>query len=702
IGDQFNIARNDTGAAAGTATVTTSTGSQILVGGETRVGDSNGGAGTLRLNGGSVTTRSLTIDPTNGVLDLDNGVLTIDGGAMTLPPGTFAINGGTSTDDPMLQFTNGATLLAPSAFAVANLASRSCSLRVLSGSEVRATDLIALASAGAVGSDALVMVSGLGSLLKTNLDLWVGGSGHGEVFAELGGRVESGSGDIGTHAGGTGLVQVTDAGTRWDCTGLISIGGMNGVAGGIGSLGIFDGASVTASGSNPTGMIIFPNSLLHIQGGNLQVTNAIDLRGDIFLNGGTISASQVSLASTASINATGTLDMSFAGTISSGPITLSGPLTVGRASSPSGQFICSRTLNVGSHALSIWHNSPLGGGPRLGDVVMSGGSITMLTPNRVMGLANGDSLTGYGTINGDFNISSAATVTANGGLTFTGIVRPLINGSSITVTGGNVQFPVASSGFTGAGTFDCIVNATNATFTATGPLTLGNGGSIVVGLNRCNINVGSSRIDLNSQFLSGSGNIFDIRGGTLAKPLAFELIGGATPDRLRGHGHVAADLLNLGIMEPDGNLIIDGNFSMFHSSGQRGTLITDISGGSSDRVTVNGVARVAGTLQVRLAPGFVPIPGSSVVIISAQSVILDFFNTVSLPPRAFLDQSGTTISVRFACISDLDADDDTDSDDVLAFFAAFEAGDPTADMDGDGDGDSDDVIIFFDLFDFGC
>ena len=90
------------------------------------------------------------------------------------------------------------------------------------------------------------------------------------------------------------------------------------------------------------------------------------------------------------------------------------------------------------------------------------------------------------------------------------------------------------------------------------------------------------------------------------------------------------------------------------------------------------------------------------IIVSSQSVVLGFFNSVSLPPRAFLDQAASTISVRFACISDLDADDDTDSDDVIAFFAGFDSGESTADMDGDGDSDSDDVIIFFDSFDSGC
>jgi len=55
-----------------------------------------------------------------------------------------------------------------------------------------------------------------------------------------------------------------------------------------------------------------------------------------------------------------------------------------------------------------------------------------------------------------------------------------------------------------------------------------------------------------------------------------------------------------------------------------------------------------------------------------------------------------------ACVGDFDGDSDTDSDDVLGFFTAFDAGDNAADSDGDGDTDSDDIILFFAAWDSGC
>jgi len=53
-----------------------------------------------------------------------------------------------------------------------------------------------------------------------------------------------------------------------------------------------------------------------------------------------------------------------------------------------------------------------------------------------------------------------------------------------------------------------------------------------------------------------------------------------------------------------------------------------------------------------------------------------------------------------SCAGDWDGDDDADSDDVIAFFAAWDGGE--ADVDGDDDTDSDDVVAFFTAWDAGC
>ena len=54
------------------------------------------------------------------------------------------------------------------------------------------------------------------------------------------------------------------------------------------------------------------------------------------------------------------------------------------------------------------------------------------------------------------------------------------------------------------------------------------------------------------------------------------------------------------------------------------------------------------------------------------------------------------------CLGDFDASGGTDGDDVIAFFAAWDAGDSAADVNGDTGVDGDDVILFFARWDTGC
>lgn len=66
---------------------------------------------------------------------------------------------------------------------------------------------------------------------------------------------------------------------------------------------------------------------------------------------------------------------------------------------------------------------------------------------------------------------------------------------------------------------------------------------------------------------------------------------------------------------------------------------------------------------------------------------------------------GSTISFPadlIVCVGDADCDLDTDSDDIILFFGAWDNAELTADVDGDGDTDSDDIIRFFAVWESGC
>ena len=66
------------------------------------------------------------------------------------------------------------------------------------------------------------------------------------------------------------------------------------------------------------------------------------------------------------------------------------------------------------------------------------------------------------------------------------------------------------------------------------------------------------------------------------------------------------------------------------------------------------------------------------------------------------DANANGVPDECECVGDVDHDLDTDSDDILLFFAAWDTGNPMGDVDGDLDTDSDDVVLFFSRWDAGC
>lgn len=61
-----------------------------------------------------------------------------------------------------------------------------------------------------------------------------------------------------------------------------------------------------------------------------------------------------------------------------------------------------------------------------------------------------------------------------------------------------------------------------------------------------------------------------------------------------------------------------------------------------------------------------------------------------------------TIQAEVPCLADFDGDADVDGDDIIAFFAAWDANLSGADLTGDGGVDADDVIVFFAAWDRNC
>jgi hypothetical protein len=137
-------------------------------------------------------------------------------------------------------------------------------------------------------------------------------------------------------------------------------------------------------------------------------------------------------------------------------------------------------------------------------------------------------------------------------------------------------------------------------------------------------------------------------------------------------------------------------------------------GSQYDRLQVEDVAELGGTLQVSLKDGFTPQAGQSFTVMTYESRVGQFA-TVDLPPLPFgllWDVQYGATSLRLVVMANLapnppnsgvdtDVDDDGDSDvfDLLAILQHFGPCPPAPaacpwDLDEDGDVDNDDVLLW--------
>lgn len=692
----LRIASNSNGGSlAGTATINVNTGGLLTVADQTFIGDVDGSTGRLNIDGGEFRTRELVVTPTHGRIDILDGLAVIDGGTFTLPSDSFIMNGSNSLSLPVLRFDSGASMTTVNTLGLATTAGRRARLEVLDGS------VVTVGTALNLGSDATAIVQGTGSQLNMGSGVVVGTFGPSDYQVLDGAHTSSNSLAIAIQALGTGAATVSGVGSQ-STTNILSVGGTTSTPGGTGTLRVLDGGSMTVNNTPLVPVVVHTGGTVLVNSASsLSIANNVDLRGSLQMSGGTFTAASMTATLAASISGTGRIDSSLASNSTSTSLTLSGPLEIGRTAGTS-SFSLVGPVAVGSHTLSLRTTS----NARLGDLSIGGGTVTMLNPHSIV-FANGDSLVGSGTLNGNVQINGSATVTPTGaiGLVFTGVVSPQIS-PSISVNGSRVRLNGTTSGFTGAGTFNCIFVTTGATITATGPISVGNGAAGCVAIGGGTILLGEHTLTFNSPDGINGANLTDIRGGTI-NAVSYELFNNNVLEELRGFGTINAALRNFekiapagpGI-DPTGRIHVSGQFSMI---GNASSLDMDIEAGDFDQMTCPNNITLDGTLTVQFVNGFVPTPGDNWPIIRCLGEnIGGDFDVVNLPPECVLLRTADTVSVYFPCLSDTDADGDADSDDIIAFFAAWDAGNPEGDIDGDGDDDSDDIIAYFAAFDTGC
>jgi uncharacterized repeat protein (TIGR01451 family) len=176
----------------------------------------------------------------------------------------------------------------------------------------------------AAQSTGIATIDGAGSLWTNGHGLYIGFNGNGMLKLTNGGGLSSAFfANVGFSPGSTGTVEITGAGSSFENTGVLSIGGNVSGPGGTGLLRIADGGAASASAVN-----IWNTATLDIGSGGAIGTPTLSIDGALHLAGGAASLDGA-LAMTA--NAATTLEAAAGNEASfavTGAATLGGALTV--------------------------------------------------------------------------------------------------------------------------------------------------------------------------------------------------------------------------------------------------------------------------------------------------------------------------------------------------------------------------------------
>ncbi len=611
----------------------------------------------------------------------------LSGGTVNLTSGSFTSNGtisigssgsGTFNVTGPTASMNGTSLISLLRVGNSSFAGATGTLNVLSGALVQTIGGVSVgAFSGATGN---VLVSGSASgtpsrLITTDAtagDITLGTAGNGSMTVSVGGTVTAADDfSIAPNPSFSGNLDVSVSSTV-TVAGDITIG---------------------ATGS-------LTNS------GIVAVGGAITNGGIVTMHNGTTSASNFNALNGSTTTASGRIDAPVLGPLATqtAALILNGSLDVGR--SVAGGFSWQTALNVGTHALTIRDNAR----SRLGDVTLSGGSITS-TGGLGTVLAGGDSLVGFGTINAPIQLNPSAPVTVSGtALTLNGLVTSF-NGTPVTITGTRVNFGPSSS-FTGQGTISTMVQNLGA-IAATGPLTLGNGTGSGVSTVSGSLNVGLHHVTLLDSNGLGVGQC-TLGGGNLELigTFAGRSLNTSGNSHLRGFGTLTSLLvqnLNGGQISPGnpgatgtGAIFVTGNYNSGDALNPAGTLNLDLRDSESiDQMIITGSAAVAGTLNITLDPAFSPAPGERFTFFRAASVS-GTFDILNIPAGSVILYNPDNVQILFPCPSDFNQDGTVDFFDYLDFVDAFSSADPSADFNGDTTIDFFDYLDFVDAFSLGC
>ncbi len=370
--NDFFLSNNSTAGATGVATLNANPSGTVVVRNDLRVGDPNGGTGTLHLAGGLVHTHSLTMNPTNGVMDFDGGTLRIDAGSGTF--GAFTLN--STAGVAALEIIRGATATGSGSLFVVN--GGVGSLLVDSGASLTLPLLILTSGFGSVTVDSSATITTLG-------DVNLGGSSSiTSLLIDHGGVVNCETFESADETSGEATIRVRGTNSRLNWSEVLYLSGDIGHAGGPSTTTVESGGQIFGTNANAHALIYPPARLNLNTSGSLATTGRIELRGLMNLDGGTATASQCSLSANARIVGRDTVNGRVLSASPEARITGSGgPLFLGSVSSNSG-FDFRGTIECGPTTISLRDANSI----TLGDSVMIDGG-TLNAPEMLINPGGG-------------------------------------------------------------------------------------------------------------------------------------------------------------------------------------------------------------------------------------------------------------------------------------------------------------------------
>ncbi|MFC6144392.1 autotransporter outer membrane beta-barrel domain-containing protein, partial [Paraburkholderia silvatlantica] len=493
---------------------------------------------------------------------------------------------------------------------------------------------------GVISGSGSVTQSGTGTLTLSGTNTYTGGTtiSNGTLQIGSGGATGSISGSVtnnGTLAfnrsdnvtfggaiSGNGTVQQSGGtltlsaantytgSTRINGGATLALSGTGSVA----NSSVADSGTLDISGTSGTsiqslsgsGNVVLGGQTLTLSNANSTFSGVISGSGGLTIGGGTETLTNVNTyTGTTTIGNAATLILSSGNNIALGNVVNFGNLQI---SGSMGGLSGTGSVSVGAAGLVLTGSGSFGGAiSGAGGLTLSGSNETLSGTNTYAGVTTIDRDSAL-LLSGTGSIAQSSSVTANGTLDISATTA----GATIQNLSGTGSVKLGSQSLT----LSSAIGSFSGTFSGSGTLVKQGSGTLILDgssssfTGTTEVNAGLLEVgDINTPSALLGGNVSVDAAGTL-----------------RGHGTVAGDVSNQGVVMPGGSigtLTVGGNYTQASNA----TLAIEVSPTQASQLKVGGSAALAGTLAITYDPG--TYSAKTYTLVSANSINGKFASVTS-------------------------------------------------------------------------